>query len=165
MKRKNNKPEEDLQCRIFEWYCKRYPKLVKLFHGNLQAGLFIGSVRTDRQGNKQFIKNYSILTRIKKSGASSDFPDIQICIPKNGFCGFFLELKTKENSPILKDGSYSTAEKFKGQLEYGLALQQSGYFWDFGIGFAHSINLIEKYMDGEIFRDEKCIHSDNEYGS
>ena len=152
MTRRNGKPEEDLQSRIVKWFRLTYPQYANRLHGNAVAGMFFGTVQKDMFGNKRFVKNLSLLNRIKSTGGSKDFPDISIFVARGGFHGFFLELKTKENSPVLKDGSYSNAEKYQGQLNYGLALTEEGYFWDFGIGFNHSIDLIKKYMNGEIVR-------------
>ena len=153
-KKRNKKPEEDLQVQIVKWFKFYYPKYANRLHGNAIAGMFMGKVEKDSYGNNRFVKNNSLLTRIKETGASKDFPDISIFCSRGGFHGFFLELKTESNSPVLQDGSYSKSEKYKDQLNYGLALQEEGYFWDFGVGFNHSIGLIKKYMNGEILRDE-----------
>ena len=151
--RRNKKPEETLQTDIVNWFRISYPKLANRLHGNAIAGMFFGHTES-RGGQKVFKKDVHLLSRIKATGASKDFPDISIFVARGGYHGFFLELKTETNSPILKNGSYSNSEKFKPQLEYGLALQEEGYFWEFGVGFNHSIGLIKRYMDGKIVRDE-----------
>lgn len=151
--RTNNKPEETLQSQIVSWFRLHYPNYANRLHGNAVAGMFFGHTEF-RAGQKIFVKDVNLLNRIKSTGGSKDFPDISIFVARGGYYGFFLELKTENNSPVLRDGSYSRAEKYQAQLEYGLALSEEGYFWDFGVGFSHSIELIKNYMNGKIIKGE-----------
>lgn len=151
--KRNMKPEEVLQASVVTWFNYNYPTFRKFLHGNAIAGFFMGTVIKTPTGTI-FKKNSRLLSRIKESGANEDYPDITILVPKGGYHGFFLELKTEENNPILKDGSYSKSEKYKSQIEYGLALNEAGYFWEFGVGYNRSIELIKQYMSGKLLRDE-----------
>lgn len=153
MVKRNNKSEEDLQCAIVQWFKNKYPQYSKKIQGNALNGFFFGEVKT-YGGRKQFVKNYKLLERIKKTGGTKDFPDIFIYIPRGGFHGMAIELKIPSNSPILKNGSYSKSDKYKAQLEYGLSLQEDGYFWEFGVGYEMTIDLIERYIENKIIRDE-----------
>lgn len=82
----NQPTESQIQQAAFEYFNlnkKKYPE----YH-------FI--VATPNQG---FLGGKIWGSKRKKEGLSKGFPDISVLIPKNGYAGFFLELKIGKNKP------------------------------------------------------------------
>jgi hypothetical protein len=54
---------------------------------------------------------------LKEMGLKAGIPDMFLAIPKNGYCGMYIEMKTK------------TGRLTKEQKQYSVILQEIGYKW------------------------------------
>lgn len=81
--------------------------------------------RTPQEGNK-----------LKRMGMSKGFPDLEICVPKNGFHGLYLEFKSGK-------GKLSPEQK-----EWGERLGEAGYKVAVVRSCNEAIEVFEAYMKG-----------------
>ena len=82
----------------------------------------------------------------KKRCACYKVPDILILHPTTKHFGLILEVKKSIKDVYKKDGSFLKSEHLQAQWESILRLRDLGYSSDFGCGFVHCCDLIDKYM-------------------
>jgi hypothetical protein len=78
--------------------------------------------------------------------SSAGFPDLQLCIPKGEYHGFFLELKRDGTAVRLKNGELTADRHIREQYHMLERLCQAGYFADFGIGYEDATSKVDYYM-------------------
>ena len=78
---------------------------------------------------------------------SSAYPDLFIAEPKGNYAGLFIELKTVNNVVFKKDGSMRKNTHHEEQETMMLKLRGKGYKAEFGLGFGHTIKLINEYLN------------------
>ena len=74
-------------------------------------------------------------------------PDTQIAAMRSGYGGLYLELKTKDASPYLKDGSISTNPHTQAQAKSLEMLSEQGYKATFAVGFTQAVSIICEYLN------------------
>ena len=77
--------------------------------------------------------------------------DMIILEPRGLYAGCILELKVKEKTPFLLDGSLSYNSHVRDQAKMLDRLKHKGYFSAFAICLDHGIQLINLYMDQPTF--------------
>jgi hypothetical protein len=122
------KPEQELQISISDYLKLQYPKVVFL---------------SESSGIRVSIGQAKKLQRMRSFDA---LPDMFIAFPNGKFHGLFIELKTEESSPYLKDGSISTKPHIQAQLKTLKKLHELGYAAVFGVGFNDTKKKIDNYF-------------------
>ena len=114
--------ESSIQKAIFKWYCVQYPKYRRSFQSSLN-GIHIGGSNAARTINN-----------LKAQGMCIGQSDIFIAIPRHGFHGKYIELKTLKGKPT------------KSQLEFGDDMVDQGYAFEIVKGFDACRSAISSYM-------------------
>lgn len=122
------KPEQQLQISICDYLKLQYPHAIFF---------------SEPSGLRVSMGQAKILKRMRSFGK---LPDLFIAFPNGKYHGMFIELKTNESSPFLKDGSLSKSEHIQGQLNTLKTLHSLGYASVFGVGFDDTKNKIDKYF-------------------
>jgi hypothetical protein len=86
--------------------------------------------------------------RLKKSGVRAGVSDLFLPVPKNGFHGFFIELKTKKG----ESGAKSNGKISDDQKDFLLQTQKKGYLSKVAHGFSEARTYIDEYLNGTISR-------------
>lgn len=122
------KEEWGIQKTVIAWYDSQYPPSHPYWHllvchqnGSVNYGKFKGYI-------------------LQLMGVRANVPDLALYISKGGWCGLFLEIKTKIGK-VTKD-----------QNEFHARLINQGYAVLCGFGIDHSIDIIKKYLAGRIIR-------------
>jgi hypothetical protein len=116
--------EEEIQIRVVNYITIVHPDI-----------LFCASAGGVRTGYKQAVK-------MKRTGYKKGFPDLQICEAVGGYHGLFLELKTLK-------GVASPEQK-----QWRADLLKRGYYAIIVQGVEPCIEIIDKYLSGQIDRSE-----------
>ena len=83
---------------------------------------------------------------LKKLRSNKGWPDIQICEPRNGYAGLFIELKAPDvKMKKVKSDEWSTPH-IQEQAEMLEKLRQRGYCAEFSIGFDMTKTIIDNYL-------------------
>lgn len=122
------KPEQELQIAICKYLKMQYPKVIFL---------------SESSGLRVSIGQAKMLKRMRSFDA---LPDMFIALPSGKYHGMFIELKTKEASPYLKDGSLSKDKHIQEQLQALKKLHELGYAAVFGVGFDDTRKKIDDYI-------------------
>lgn len=109
--------ESHLQESVVKYIAFKYPKI--------RYCASLGGIRT----------SYKQALLAKRTGYVKGFPDLQICMPNNKYCGLFLELKVL--------GRYATKE----QKEWINYLNKAGYKAEIVKGIDNAINVIDSYLN------------------
>ena len=102
--------EADIQRELFERFKAEYPKYIKSFQASLN-GVQLGRNR------------FAIINSLKAQGMCVGQADIFLAIPRAGFCGKYIELKTLTGKPPTQD-----------QLDFGDAMLEQGYLFEVAKG-------------------------------
>lgn len=141
------KPETRLQISVAEYLVQNYPDVI--FHSDFGSG----------------IKLPPHLAKIQaaQNGGRRSYPDLFIAEPRRDIQsaiidgrvksrwlhGLYIELKA-EGTTVFKRNSEVVADKHIREQAAMLArLREKGYAAEFGIGYAQTISIIDKYMRGE----------------
>jgi len=90
-------------------------------------------------------KNQAI--RMKRlQGGISKYPDLFICEPRGQYHGMYIELKKDSDEVYTKIGEIRQSEHIQGQYNMLIALRERGYYAEFGLGFEHTIKMIDGYL-------------------
>lgn len=85
--------------------------------------------------------------RASKMRSSRGWPDLFIPEPRGLCYGLFIELKTIEKSPYLKDGrTLKSDPHILEQAEMIEKLNKRGYYARFAVGFDQAKHIIDKYF-------------------
>lgn len=74
------------------------------------------------------------------------YPDLFIAEARGKYHGFYLEIKTKSNSPYKKDGTLKKDKHVEEQAEMLKKLRARGYKAEFGVGFEECKRIIDEYL-------------------
>jgi hypothetical protein len=91
------------------------------------AGGFSGGYRS----------NVGRVAKLKAEGVRSGVPDLFLPVPRGGFHGFFIEMKTADGGDVSKN-----------QQEWRATLEGQGYLVGIGCGCADAWQMIRYYLDG-----------------
>lgn len=93
--------------------------------------------------------NMGQAVKMKNQRSVGKLPDMIILEPRFeiGLSGLILELKDKDNSPFLKDGSLSTKKKIQEQAQMLDRLKHKGYSAQFVVGLDEAIRIVDLYMN------------------
>lgn len=124
--KKRTKPrrtEHNHQVAVFQWAWmarQKYPELSML------VAIPNGGARDIRTG-----------ASMKREGVKRGFPDMMLCVSRNGYHGLFIELK-------------ASGGKLKPeQLEWHARLRNQGYAVVVAVGSDNAIRCIENYLRAE----------------
>lgn len=129
-KQKTGKVSESLaQQRIFKWAAAQWqwmPDIAMMYH-----------IPNEGSGG-----NYGRTQKLLSEGMKPGMPDIHLPVPKNGYHGLWIELKVGYNKPTQQ------------QLECLAELRRLGHYAQWVKGEEAAIELISRYMLGELDGDE-----------
>ena len=92
------------------------------------------------------------------------YPDLFLAEPRNGYHGLYIELKKNKSEVYLKDGATYKKKKvpikhrgktvghydhIQEQVKMHERLRSKGYKVEFGFGFKHCVEIIEKYLSSQ----------------
>jgi hypothetical protein len=117
--------EADIQKELFERFKAEYPEYIKSFQASLN-GVQLGRNR------------FAIINSLKAQGMCVGQSDIFLAIPRAGFCGKYIELKTLTGKPPTQD-----------QLDFGDAMLEQGYLFEVAKGLDAGWDAIKTYVDCE----------------
>ena len=124
--------EAEIYKVIARYLSIKYPKLI--FRFDFAAGMYLSPYMANKHRAQNPIKGY---------------PDLFIALPKGGFAGLFIEIKTEKANPFKKDGSLKSNEHTERQAEVLKALNEVGYAALFSSGVDETIKVIESYINQE----------------
>lgn len=74
------------------------------------------------------------------------YPDLFIAESRGEYHGFYLEIKTKSNSPYKKDGTLKKDKHLEEQAEMLERLRARGFKAEFGVGYESTVKMIRDYL-------------------
>jgi hypothetical protein len=122
------KQEQKLQIDICDYLKLQYPKAI-FFSEPSGLRVSMGQAKT-----------------LKRMRSFGKLPDMFVAFPNGKYHGLFIELKTEDQSPYLKDGSLSKGEHIQEQLKTLKTLYELGYAAVFGVGFDDTKKKIDNYF-------------------
>lgn len=138
IKVKRQKPEDVIYEKIVKHLTDKHPSVI--YHFDTGSGYFAGRTRN----GKKNLRNANKLTMLNHRW--SGYPDLFISEPNKMYHGLFLEIKADYNTPVKKDGSFSTAKKKQKQVRMIMDLNDRGYKSVFGVGFEQCKQIIDDYL-------------------
>jgi hypothetical protein len=87
--------------------------------------------------------------RHKSLQSHSAYPDLFIAEPRAGYCGMFIELKSKDNVIFKQDGTLRKNLHHEEQAKMLQMLSSRGYKAVFGLGYQDSIKQISDYLESD----------------
>ena len=130
--------EEQHQVMIMQW-CKAQ-RLSELKHPVPSGSKVFDYISASANGGA---RNKVTGAKLKASGVSAGFPDIQLCLGCGGFYGLFIELKR----PIIKGKPTPTVSTL--QKEWLLRLRKAHYRAEICYGYDETIEVITSYLAGK----------------
>lgn len=82
--------EENMQINCVTWFCLQYPEHFPLLHHSPNGGR-----RNAREGG-----------RFKAMGTKAGFPDLALLLPRKGFHGLFIEMKSPKGRQSESQGEW-----------------------------------------------------------
>lgn len=128
-KQKNRHPERDLQVAVCTYLKHQYPKLIFF---------------SESSGMRTSIYQAKLLKATRSIGK---LPDLFIAAPRREYHGLFIEIKTEDSSPFLKNGDISQEKHVQEQWYTLCRLTDVGYRATFGVGFNHIKSIIDCYLN------------------
>jgi hypothetical protein len=127
-------PKTELQhhLEVAKWL-KRKKNIIPIFRTDYAAGLKLSKGQAKTHHRLQSGKSY---------------PDLFIPKPVGAYHGLYLELKTPDAGVVLKDGSITTRQHIRDQLDVLRTLQELGYAAAMVIGHTQAKQAIEAYLSG-----------------
>jgi hypothetical protein len=130
---KNSKHEESLQRQVCHYLKLQYPHVI--FRSDYASGLHLKPYQAKLHASMQ-------------SGRA--WPDLFLYHPRKvddkQYAGMALELKKDGTTINLKKGGLTANPHIREQYAMLQALENVGYWADFGIGFDDCVNKIDYYM-------------------
>ena len=114
--------EADIQKELFSRFKREYPDLEKCFQASLN-GVRLGKNR------------FAIISSLKAQGMCIGQADIFLSIPRAGFNGKYIELKTIKGTPT------------QDQLDFGDEMLRQGYAFEIAKGLDAGWDAIKTYID------------------
>lgn len=121
--------EQRIQIQVCQWLKLMYPKII--FTCDLSSGM--------KMTMGQAVQS-------AKMRSSRGLPDLMIFERRGGFNGLFIELKVAGTRIKLKDGTLTTDKHIREQYTILCLLMNKGYRAAFGVGFDHTIAIINEYL-------------------
>ncbi len=118
--KRRSSSEYDEQCALFEWAARNAPRYPELL---LLVAVPNGEKRDATTG-----------ARLKRSGVKAGFPDTILCVARQGFHGYFCELKVKPNTPKPTQEAWLNA------------LSEQGYATDVSYSWQEAARKIAAYL-------------------
>lgn len=126
-----NESEHEAQCAAIEWamwHENRYPGL-RWLHANLNgAKLPYRKTRSGKRYSPEAIK-------LKKEGLKNGVSDLFLPVPRNGYCGLWIEMKVGNNKPT------------EEQREFIADMNEQGFLAIVAWGSSYAIACIATYMN------------------
>lgn len=123
----------------------KYPYV--LFNSDL-SGFYLGSAPS--VAHPAYKKHYKAIKTSRLLRRMSGFPDCSIFLPKNGYYGLFIEIKTEQASPFKKSGGLKVSYQMGGanynQILWQEALNKLGYKAVFGVGIDECMRIVDEYI-------------------
>lgn len=110
--------EDNLQKSCVRWFSYQYPNYEKLLHHSPNGGK----------------RNAIEAAKFKAMGVRAGFPDLMLCVARNGYHGLFIELKTEK-------GRQTDNQKF-----YQYMLEEQGYHYVVVRSIEEFQTVINEYM-------------------
>lgn len=111
--------EDNLQKMCVRWFSLQHPDLAQLLHHSPNGGK----------------RNAIEAAKFKAMGVRAGFPDLILCIARQGYHGLFIELKTSK-------GRQSENQKY-----YQYVLEEQGYRYDIVRSIEDFIEVINDYLN------------------
>lgn len=127
--KKNMDKEYYYQVSVMLWFAQRFEVYKLLAHASPNGGL----------------RNMFEAMRLKRAGAQKGQPDLQFSIPKNGYCGLFIEMK-KTLLEYGKDPTVGLKEVHYDQHKVRVALNEQGFLSVVCFGYEEAISVLEAYF-------------------
>ncbi len=121
--------EAQLHQNIVDYLKLKYPEAI--FRTDFAAGLKLSMAQATKH------------SKLQKSRA---FPDLFIAEPRRGFHGLFIELKREGTQVQTKNGNWVSNKHIQEQALMLHSLGSRGYMATFGIGWDHTIGIIDEYL-------------------
>lgn len=118
-------PEHYEQCAVVEWWRLQYPAWRGLLFASAN-GLYLGG--TPRQRAVRW-------SLFEKSGGRAGVADLFLAMPRQGYHGFFVEMKAAKGAHVRKD-----------QRDFLDEMAAQGYMTCICYGADHAISAIKEYM-------------------
>jgi len=138
--------EKQEQIQLCHWIKLQYPNVK--FNSDL-AGEFIGG-HSQKGNGKTAYKHWNQLKKVKMMRSDDGFPDLYIAEDKQGFNGFYIELKKTGTSVFLKNGDYAKAYRKGGakhnQVLWLEHLRSTGHKAEFVSGLKEAQKIIKEYL-------------------
>lgn len=83
---------------------------------------------------------------LKALRSDDKIPDMLVFLPSYEYHSLFIEIKTMDDSPFLKDGSLSTKKHIQEQHKTLNKLRKIGYAACFGVGLDNCMKIIDNYI-------------------
>lgn len=121
--------EHNLYEQIARYLQLQYPNVIYRFDVGADLKLTMG----------QAVKH-------KRLHPERGYPDLFIAKARGEYHGFYLEIKTKTNSPYKKDGTLKKDKHLEEQARTLEKLRARGYRAEFGVGFSECKQIIDEYL-------------------
>lgn len=122
--------EKEVQKALADYIATKYPTVI--FHSDFGSGM-------------KMSKGQAMLQK-RMNGGKRAFPDIQICEPRRGKHGMFLEIKKEGVRIFKKNGELVSNEHITEQYRLLDRLRDRGYHAEFGIGLDDCIKKVDDYL-------------------
>lgn len=116
--------EFEIQRDLYKRFRVEYPELIKSFQASLNG------VNLSAFGKRKF----AIINSMKSNGMCVGQSDIFLAVPRHGFCGKFIELKTLTGKPS------------QAQLDFGDEMLSLGYAFEVAKGYDAGWSAIKTYL-------------------
>lgn len=120
-------PEHDLQAMVVQWWSYNHRKLSApecLLFAIPNGGL----------------RNRVVAAKLKAEGVRPGVPDMMLAMPREKYCGLFIEHKIKPNKPS------------EEQIEFIEHLSMQGYQVAVSYSYDETVKCISSYLSGELFK-------------
>lgn len=117
--------EAEIQKELYKRFKAEYPLYIKSFQASLNG------VNLSAFGKRRF----QIINSLKAQGLCVGQADVFIAIPRDGYHGKYVELKTQ------------TGKVSDDQIQFGDAMKRQGYDFEVAYGIEQAWSSIKTYVD------------------
>lgn len=83
---------------------------------------------------------------LKALRSDDKIPDMLVFMPSHEYHSLFIEIKTLDDAPFLRDGSLSTKKHIQEQAKTLSKLRRIGYAACFGVGLDNCMKIVDNYI-------------------